>query len=35
MDPWTEEIKTVVEQIRWNPSYGKGLELDWLSNMQE
>jgi isoleucyl-tRNA synthetase len=35
MDPWREEIKKTVEQINWIPSYGKELELDWLSNMRD
>ncbi len=30
---WREEIKDVVGQIEWIPSYGRELELDWLSNM--
>jgi isoleucyl-tRNA synthetase len=35
MDPWRDEIKRVVEQINWIPSYGRELELDWLSNMRD
>ncbi|MFP4383978.1 MAG: isoleucine--tRNA ligase [Spirochaetia bacterium] len=35
MDPWREEIKAAVEKINWIPSYGKELELDWLSNMRD
>ncbi len=30
---WRDEIKDVVNQIRWIPSYGRELELDWLTNM--
>ncbi len=30
---WRGEIKDVVNQIQWIPSYGRELELDWLSNM--
>ena len=35
MDPWRDEITNLVKQIRWIPSYGKDLELDWLSNMRD
>jgi isoleucyl-tRNA synthetase len=35
MDPWREEIKEVAKQIRWIPSFGKDLELDWLNNMRD
>jgi isoleucyl-tRNA synthetase len=35
MDPWREEIKAVTQQIRWIPSFGKDLELDWLNNMRD
>ncbi|HVF12189.1 MAG TPA: class I tRNA ligase family protein, partial [Actinomycetota bacterium] len=30
---WREQIKEVVKQINWVPSYFKELELDWLKNM--
>ena len=30
---WRDEIKDVVHQIQWIPSYGRELELDWLTNM--
>ncbi len=30
---WRDEIKDVVRTIRWIPSYGRELELDWLTNM--
>ena len=30
---WRDEIKDVVRQIQWIPSYGRELELDWLTNM--
>ena len=30
---WRDEIKEVVHKIRWIPSYGRDLELDWLTNM--
>jgi len=30
---WREEIMEIVQKIRWIPSYGKDLELDWLANM--
>ena len=30
---WRDEIKEVVRTIRWIPSYGEDLELDWLGNM--
>ncbi len=30
---WRDEIKDVVRQIHWIPSYGRELELDWLTNM--
>ncbi len=32
---WRDEIKEVVEKIRWIPSYGRDLELDWLTNMSD
>ena len=32
---WRDEIKQVVEQIRWLPDYGHDLELDWLTNMHD
>ncbi|MGH2809881.1 MAG: isoleucine--tRNA ligase, partial [Actinomycetota bacterium] len=30
---WRDEIKAVVDQIRWIPDYGQDLEHDWLRNM--
>jgi isoleucyl-tRNA synthetase len=35
MDPWREEIKQVARQIKWIPSFGLELELDWLTNMRD
>jgi isoleucyl-tRNA synthetase len=35
MDPWREEIKEVAKKIEWIPSFGLGLELDWLNNMRD
>ncbi len=35
MDPWRDDIKHNAEKIRWIPSFGKDLELDWLTNMQD
>lgn len=35
MNPWREEIKRIAKQIRWIPSFGLELELDWLKNMQD
>lgn len=35
MDPWREEIMEVAKKIRWIPSYGMDLELDWLKNMRD
>ncbi len=32
---WREEIMDVVQRIRWIPSYGKDLEMDWLANMHD
>jgi len=32
---WRDEIKKIVEQIRWIPDYGRDLELDWLTNMHD
>jgi len=32
---WREEIKALVEKIRWIPEYGRDLELDWLTNMHD
>lgn len=35
MDPWRDEIKNVAKQIKWIPSFGLDLELDWLNNMRD
>jgi isoleucyl-tRNA synthetase len=35
IDSWREEIKTAARQIRWIPSFGLELELDWLNNMRD
>ncbi|MBN1413428.1 MAG: isoleucine--tRNA ligase [Spirochaetales bacterium] len=35
MDSWREEIKEIVKQITWIPSFGRELELDWLTNMHD
>jgi len=35
MDPWREEIKEVAKKIKWIPSFGMELELDWLNNMRD
>ncbi len=35
MSPWRNEIKNVAKQIRWIPSFGLELELDWLNNMRD
>lgn len=35
MDPWRDDIKEVAKKINWIPSYGKKLELDWLTNMKD
>ncbi|MCB9555757.1 MAG: isoleucine--tRNA ligase [Deltaproteobacteria bacterium] len=32
---WRDEIKKVVEDIRWIPAWGKDRELEWLSNMRD
>lgn len=35
MAPLREEIKENAKKIKWVPSYGLDLELDWLSNMKD
>ncbi len=35
MDPWREEIKAIVREVRWVPEYGREIELDWLTNMRD
>lgn len=35
MDSWRNEIKAIVEKIKWIPSFGRELEMDWLSNMHD
>lgn len=35
MDPWREDIKKVAKKIKWIPSFGLDLELDWLNNMRD
>jgi len=35
MDPWREEIKSAAKKIKWIPSFGLELELDWLNNMKD
>jgi isoleucyl-tRNA synthetase len=32
---WRDEIKKVVEEIRWIPEWGKERELEWLSGMRD
>ncbi|MBK8479957.1 MAG: isoleucine--tRNA ligase [Proteobacteria bacterium] len=32
---WRDEIKAVVEQVKWVPSWGRERELEWLSNMRD
>jgi isoleucyl-tRNA synthetase len=32
---WRDEIKKVVEDIQWIPSWGHDRELEWLSNMRD
>ena len=32
---WRDEIKKVVEDIRWIPEYGHDRELEWLTNMRD
>jgi isoleucyl-tRNA synthetase len=35
MGPWREEIIKIAKKIRWIPSYGLDLEIDWLRNMRD
>ncbi len=35
MDPWRENIKANANKITWIPSFGRDLELDWLTNMRD
>ena len=32
---WREDIKKVVDQIRWIPEWGRDQEQNWLDNMQD
>jgi len=32
---WRDEIKRVVDDIRWIPAYGRDRELEWLTNMRD
>ncbi|MCH9021879.1 MAG: isoleucine--tRNA ligase, partial [Planctomycetes bacterium] len=32
---WREEIKEIVKQIRWIPSWGEDQEMNWLENMHD
>ncbi len=32
---WRDEIKATVEQINWNPAWGKDREIEWLTNMRD
>jgi len=32
---WREEIKKIVKQIRWIPSWGEDQEMNWLENMHD
>ncbi len=32
---WRQDIMEVVDKIRWIPSWGKDLELNWLENMHD
>jgi isoleucyl-tRNA synthetase len=35
MDPWRDRIKSNARKALWKPAFGRELELDWLSNMQD
>jgi len=32
---WRDEIKKVVDDIKWIPDFGRDRELDWLNNMRD
>ena len=32
---WRDEIKKIVEQIRWIPEWGQEREMEWLENMHD
>jgi isoleucyl-tRNA synthetase len=32
---WRDEIKDIVKQIQWVPSWGEERELEWLTNMRD
>ena len=32
---WRDEIKKIVDDIRWIPAWGRDRELEWLSNMRD
>jgi isoleucyl-tRNA synthetase len=32
---WRDEIKRVVEDVRWIPAWGRDRELEWLTNMRD
>ncbi|MDP8225356.1 MAG: isoleucine--tRNA ligase [Candidatus Lernaella stagnicola] len=32
---WRDEIKKIVDDIRWIPSWGRERELEWLTNMND
>ncbi|MBL7176652.1 MAG: isoleucine--tRNA ligase [Desulfobacteraceae bacterium] len=35
MDEWRNAIMANVKQVKWIPSFGFDLEMDWLKNMQD
>ncbi len=35
VEPWREEIKGIAKQIKWIPSFGLDLELEWLNSMED
>ena len=35
MEPLREKLKDVTKKIRWIPSWGQEMELDWLANMHD